>query len=83
MRELLQGSAAREEEGRALETILGRSGELEDMRGDLCRRIADRSVDLDDPALRSLLRNSILAQCLIDQPTYPGVAEALAQSAPV
>jgi hypothetical protein len=53
------------------------------MRGDLCRRIADRRVDLDDPALMRLLRSSVLAQCLIDQPSYPGVAEALAQSAPV
>ncbi|MBU6318945.1 MAG: phosphotransferase family protein [Alphaproteobacteria bacterium] len=80
MRELLHGAAARDEEARGLEGILGHRGELEDMRRDLCRRIADRSIAIDDSALKGLLRSSVLAQCMIDQPSYPGVVEALAQT---
>jgi aminoglycoside phosphotransferase (APT) family kinase protein len=68
------GGAAKAAEDASLAELIGQGDEE---RSRLCRRIRAGDWPLSDPKLQHHLRNSVLAQALIDQPGYPGVIEAL------
>ncbi len=76
LRELEFGADAAAFEQRSLIALLGVEGEVADLRAGLCKAIRAGGIALDDKALHAYLRDSVLAQVMIDQPAYPGAAEA-------
>ncbi len=76
LRELELGPAHRARELRGLETILGRSGDLETLRWALVRGLRDGSIALDTPGLAAHLRQTVVTQIAIDQPRYSGFLTA-------
>jgi hypothetical protein len=77
LRELRLGAAALKREEAGLSALLGEAGEVRALRQKLCEAIRAGALDLASPALHQYLRDSVLAQVLIDQPGYPGAIEAL------
>ncbi len=76
LRELEFGLDAEAWERQALYGLLGRQeGSVPEMRDTLCKKIRAREIDLKRPDLLAYLRDSVLAQVMIDQPTYPGAVE--------
>lgn len=71
-RELEQGAPAAEDERRRLNALLGRDGTLDGLNRELCRRIREGRIALDDPALGAHLIAATLAKVAIDQPNYSG-----------
>jgi hypothetical protein len=71
-RELEQGQAAATDEHRRLSVLLGQDGTLEDLNRELCRRIRNGEIALDDAALGEHLVKATLAKVAIDQPSYSG-----------
>ncbi len=82
LRELVVGQSALAHEHALLSLLLGQAGETDALRKKLCEAIASGAVALASPALCQYLRDSVLAQVLIDQPGYHGAAEALARAYP-
>ncbi len=80
LRELSLGADAVVRDRAALTHLLSEPGETADLRQRLCEQIRDGRMGLGSPALHAYLRNSVLAQALIDQPRYPGALEALGNS---
>jgi len=80
LRELTFGADAAMWETQALRTLLGRPGEVSELRDSLCKAIRLGEIDINNPDLHAYLRGSVLAQAMIDQPNYPGVAECLAHN---
>jgi hypothetical protein len=73
MRELEQGAKAGAEETARLKALLGADeAALDQMNRDLCRRIREGTIALDDPALAEHLCKTTVAKVAIDQPTYSG-----------
>jgi aminoglycoside phosphotransferase (APT) family kinase protein len=80
LRELELGEDAQAWEQQALYALLGRAGgSIFDMRAALCAAIRARDIDLKRQDLRAYLRDSVLAQVMIDQPGYPGAIECLSR----
>lgn len=77
LRELELGPAHLAFQQSALESLLGRTGKLEDLRWDLTRALRDGSMPIDQPGLSEFLRQSVVTQIAIDQPKYSGYATAL------
>ena len=80
-RELTLGPAhlrAECERLRALLPGLAEDAPLESLRAQLCERLRDGSIALDHPGLADHLRTTAANQVSIDQPTYSGLAAALA-----
>jgi aminoglycoside phosphotransferase (APT) family kinase protein len=75
LRELEFGADAAAHENHALAKLLGRQGDVTELRAALCKAIRAGDIALDDPALHAYLRDSVYAQVMIDQPNYPGAAE--------
>jgi hypothetical protein len=71
-RELEQGPAANAQEHERLRLLLGRDGTLDELNRELCRRIRDSRLSVDDPGLARHLTVSTLAKVAIDQPNYSG-----------
>jgi hypothetical protein len=69
-RDLLAGPRARRQEGERLQTLLGITGTLDELRRELVRRLQDGRQKLDDPILENHLRCTTAAQIAIDQPKY-------------
>src|SRR6185295_8301034 len=68
LRELEFGLDAEAWERQALYGLLGRQdGSVPDMRDALCKKIRAREIDLKRPDLLAYLRDSVLAQVMIDQ----------------
>jgi hypothetical protein len=80
LRELSLGDDAAAHERGHLAVLLGMDGELPDQRRKLCEAIRAGGIDLGAPGLHQYLRDSVLAQVMIDQPGYPGAIEAAGQS---
>lgn len=76
LRELELGPAHRAREQAGLERILERSGDLEELRWTLVRRLRDGSMPLDHPGLADHLRQTVVTQIAIDQPRYTGYRTA-------
>ena len=78
-RDLELGQAARGGERRRLLDLLGAEhseGDLQALRARLCQRLRAGDMELDDPTLKSHLRQTVVARILIDQPRYSGLREA-------
>ena len=71
-RELEQAGAANAAESERLKSLLGVDDTLANQNRELCRRIREGNIPLDDPALAAHLCKTTLAKVAIDQPTYSG-----------
>ena len=76
-REMGHGAEARRLEADRLRNLLGVDGSLGELRLLLAEGLRDGSVALDADGLVGHLRNTVVNQVLIDQPTYPGCIAAL------
>lgn len=77
LREYELGPSTRHSERIGLESVLGKSGELEALRWELVEALRSGTMPLDSPGLADHLRNSVAAQVAIDQPRYTGLRTAL------
>lgn len=71
------GPVLRAWESQVLTTLLGQSGDLEELRWTLVTRLRDGSMSLDQPGLAEYLRDLVANQVAIDQPRYSGLRTAL------
>lgn len=77
LRELTFGADAAGWETQALQTLLGVPGDVSELRDRVCKAIRLGDVDIGSPDLHAYLRDSVLAQVMIDQPGYAGAVECL------
>ncbi|MDP3494923.1 MAG: phosphotransferase family protein [Hyphomonadaceae bacterium] len=77
LRELTFGADAAGWETQALRALLGAPGDVSELRDSLCKAIRLGEIDIGRADLHAYLRDSVLAQAMVDQPSYPGVAECL------
>jgi hypothetical protein len=61
-----------------LESLLGRTGTLDELNRELCRRIRGGEMDLESDALAEHLRETTLAKLSVDQPRYAAYRRAVA-----
>jgi aminoglycoside phosphotransferase (APT) family kinase protein len=80
LRELQFGADAAAWEQQALRGLLDTTGSTAYLRSKLCAAIRLGEIDLKRHDLHAYLRDSVLAQVLIDQPGYPGAAECMSRS---
>lgn len=76
-REAELGPHARERECARLRSLLGRTGELAALRGELAQALRHGPMALDHPGLAEHLRQSVADQMAVDQPRYAGYQAAL------
>jgi hypothetical protein len=76
-RQLEQAPEAEAAERVRLEALLGRTGSLDELNRELCRRIRAGDLGADDAALMRHLRETTLAKLAVDQPRYSGYRKAL------
>jgi hypothetical protein len=69
-RELVLGPAATAAEAARLRALLGHDGDCEGLNVELCERIADATIDPENPALLDHLWRTTLDTLAIDQPKY-------------
>ena len=69
-RELELAPPRGEEERERLAALLGRTGTLEELNRDLCRRIRSRELRIDTPGLVDHLWQAALDTLTVDQPHY-------------
>ncbi len=77
LREVTLGPSHLKNEQARLQNLLGKAGDLTNLRWDLVRRLRDASLDLDHPGLAAHLRATVVGQVAIDQPKYSGLKTAL------
>jgi aminoglycoside phosphotransferase (APT) family kinase protein len=77
LRELTRGPAHVASEQTRLEALLGETAALPVLRQRLAEGLRDGTIALDAPGLADHLRTTVVNQLAIDQPRYPGLAEAL------
>jgi hypothetical protein len=77
-RELGAGPEQDAEELERLRDLLGTDGELESLNRELCRRIREDEIALDDEALVAHLWRVTLGKVAIDQPKYSAYVSAVA-----
>jgi hypothetical protein len=70
------GPAQEAAERERLERLLGRTGTLDELNRELCRRIRSGEMDLDTPGLAAHLRETTLAKLAVDQPRYAAYRRA-------
>ncbi len=76
-RELKLGAAHRQGELARLRQIYASDADLNTLRWKLVNELRDGSLSLDDEALKSHLRETVVNQVAIDQPRYSGFRRAL------
>jgi hypothetical protein len=76
-RELELGPAQEAAELARLEVLLGRTGALEELNRELCRRIRAGEMDLATAGLAEHLRETTLAKLAVDQPRYAAYRRAV------
>lgn len=74
---LAPGSDAAERQ--SLESLLGRTGTLDELNAALCGAIADGSAKLESRELQWHLWSTTMAKLAVDQPSYATYKRALAQ----
>jgi hypothetical protein len=62
-----------------LETLLARTGTLDELNRELCRRIRAGEMNLDSPGLADHLRETTLAKLAVDQPRYAAYRRAVGE----
>jgi hypothetical protein len=80
LRDLAVGEKHKGRQQQRLRELLGESGDLETLRRSLVRRLRANDIALDQPGLAEYLREAVVNQVTIDQPTYSGLKTALANS---
>ena len=81
LRDLALGAQHRQRQLARLRALLGEDGDLEALRRALVQRLRDNRMALDHPGLADYLREAVVNQVAIDQPTYSGFKTALANAA--
>ena len=76
-REMEHGAEARRLEANRLRNLLGMDGPLGELRLLLSEGLRDGTIAMDADGLVDHLRQTVVNQVLIDQPTYPGCIAAL------
>jgi hypothetical protein len=71
----VQDTAERER----LEALLGRTGSLDELNRELCRRIRAGELDLETPGLAEHLRKATLTKVAVDQPRYAAYRRAIGE----
>jgi aminoglycoside phosphotransferase (APT) family kinase protein len=77
LRDLALGDVHRERQGDRLRALLGRDGDLETLKWTLVEMLRDGSMDWRAPGLADYLRESVVNQTAIDQPSYSGFKTAV------
>ena len=77
LREIAYGADAEAWEMQALHGLVTKRGDVSHMRAALCKAIRLGEIELTRPDLHAYLRDSVLAQVMIDQPGYAGATECL------
>ena len=80
LRQLAVGGMLREHEREHLTRLLGEEGNIEALRWSLVRRLRENRIALDQPGLAEYLREAVVNQVAIDQPSYSGLKTALANA---
>ena len=81
LRDLAVGERHRTRQRERLQTILGDNGDLEALRRTLSQRLRAGGIALDHSGLAEYLREAVVNQVAIDQPSYSGLKTALANAA--
>ena len=76
-RELELAPGLNAEERSRLVRLLGTTGNLDDLNRELCRRVRDGVLSIDDPDLLAHLKQTIMGKASIDNPRYSGYRDAL------
>jgi hypothetical protein len=76
----LHADAAAGEQAR-LRSLLGQDGEAEALNQELCARLREGRIAIDDAALRRHLRATVMAKLAIDNPGFPLYQAALRRPA--
>ena len=77
LRELAVGEQHRARQVDRLRGLLHEGGDLESLRWTLVRGLRDHTIPLDRPGLAEALREAVVNQVAIDQPSYSGYKTAL------
>lgn len=80
-RELRLGPQFAYREHERLRTLLGSDGSIEELNGELCRRLRDSRMDYRDERLFRHLYETVMGQVSIDNPEYSGYRRELTESA--
>ena len=80
LRELAVGASHRARQTERLRALLGEGGDLESLRWSLVRRLRESRIALDHPGLAEYLREAVVNQAAIDQPSYSGFKTASARA---
>jgi len=81
LRDLLAGGEHRRRQLERLRALLGDSGNLDALRRLLVQRLRHNQIALDHPGLADYLREAVVNQVAIDQPSYSGLKTALVNAA--
>jgi aminoglycoside phosphotransferase (APT) family kinase protein len=81
LRDLAVGEKHRARQRERLREVLGETGDLETLRRSLVMRLRENSIALDHPGLAEYLREAVVNQVAIDQPSYSGLKTALTNAA--
>jgi hypothetical protein len=81
LRDLAVGRRHRRRQVERLSDMLAEQGDLAGLRRLLVQRLRDGHIALDHPGLAEYLREAVVNQVAIDQPTYSGLKTALAATA--
>jgi aminoglycoside phosphotransferase (APT) family kinase protein len=76
LRDLAVGDRHRKRQLARLRTLLGQDGDLDALRRSLVSRLRAGQMPLDHPGLADYLREAVVNQVAIDQPTYSGLKTA-------
>jgi aminoglycoside phosphotransferase (APT) family kinase protein len=80
LRDLAVGEKHRKRQAERLRALLGEEGDLEALRRSLVQRLREGRIALDQVGLADYLREAVVNQIAIDQPTYSGLKTALANA---
>ncbi len=80
LRELALGEKHRAHQTDRLRGLLAEGGDLESLRWSLVRRLRENRIALDRAGLAEYLREAVVNQAAIDQPSYSGFKTALANA---
>jgi aminoglycoside phosphotransferase (APT) family kinase protein len=80
LRDLAVGGGHRQRQVERLRALLDEDGNLEELRRSLVQRLRDNGIALDHPGLADYLREAVVNQAAIDQPSYSGLKTALANA---
>jgi aminoglycoside phosphotransferase (APT) family kinase protein len=78
LRELITGPEHQREELQRLRTIYDSDDDLMSLRWRLVTQLRDKQISLDNEALQTHLRQTVVNQIAIDQPKYSGFKKAVA-----